>query len=217
MSVYFGYAASLFRRGVGVRARVTKLSRPLFLRRPTGVALFGPLILGLDAFALINVVPLTWTHWREAPEDSSDAEAPAVRPPLRPWWQRACACAIQFTAGAFVAGSVLIYRGRMLTLVSLLPPKNPAVASTASNRRIFIQTAGNWRSNGTIFPLSACTLTRVEEKAMFLQVKGEYAGWQLNLDDSIIDGKPVDSVEQACKTLAAHWHAAGGKGTIKAS
>jgi hypothetical protein len=57
-------------------------------------------------------------------------------------------------------------------------------------------------------------LTRVEEKVLFLQVAGQYSGWQLNLDKSLIDGNTVTSPETACKTLATHWHAAGGKGTI---
>ncbi|KAJ7125185.1 hypothetical protein C8R44DRAFT_133772 [Mycena epipterygia] len=123
-------------------------------------------------------------------------------------------CSMEIFTGAAIAISLLYYRSRMVTMLSILPPKNPNAPATALNRRIFVQSAGNWRANGTIFPLSACKLTRVEEKVMLLQITGQEGGWQLNLRHSAIDGVPATSVEQACKTFGAHWRGAGGKGTI---
>ncbi|KAJ7496846.1 hypothetical protein FB451DRAFT_1386198 [Mycena latifolia] len=209
MFFLFGHAAALFRRGAGVPGRVKALSIPLYHRRPSGLAVFGPALLAFDAVLMASTVPITWTHWKTPPKDGE------VRT-LRPWWMRAAACSLELATGAVLAGTLLVYRSRMVTLISILPPKNPTAAPTAFNRRIFIQTAHNWGRNGTIFPLSACTMTRVEKQVMFLQVKGEFAGWQLNLDKSTVDGEPATSasVEHACQTFARHWQGAGGKATI---
>jgi len=122
---------------------------------------------------------------------------------------------MEIATGALVAASLLIYRSRTVTLLSILPPKKANVAPTALNRRIFIQSAGSWRADGTIFPLSACTLTRVAERALLLEVNGQYAGWQFNLDNhTVIEGQRMTSPENACKILATQWRRAGGKGTI---
>ncbi|KAJ6593403.1 hypothetical protein B0H19DRAFT_19620 [Mycena capillaripes] len=207
MSFIIGYAKNLFQRGPGVPGRVKSLSIvPLYHRPPSGLALFAPVLIAMDLMIIGNTVNVTWRNWK--------TESGQV---LRPLWMRVGVCSLEIATGAILAASLLIYRSRTATMLSILPPKKPNVAPTASNRRIFLQSANSWRSNGTIFPLSACTLTRVEEKVLFLEVNGQYSGWQFNLDNSIVDGQPLTSPENACKTLATAWHGAGGKGIILTS
>ncbi|KAJ7099523.1 hypothetical protein B0H15DRAFT_550348 [Mycena belliarum] len=209
MSVFLGYAASLFRPGVGVPGRLKSISIPLYQRTPSALAVAGPALLVFDALLIASTVPVTWNHWKTAPEPNGKPRE------LRPWWMRAAACSVELATGLLLASSILIYRARTVTLISILPPKNPSAVPTGFNRRIFLQNAGSWRGvSGTIFPLSACTVTRVDEKVLFLQVKGEYQGWQLNLEKSHVDGEPAADAEKACKTFAAHWEGAGGKATI---
>ncbi|KAJ7647720.1 hypothetical protein FB45DRAFT_860810 [Roridomyces roridus] len=156
------------------------------------------------------------TRWKEPPDNSNNGE----EPPLRPRWIRLSVCSMELFTGLLIATSLLIHRSRTTTLLAILPPKTPNTTPTPLNRRIFIQTCGNWRTNGTIYPLSACTLTRVEKNILFLQIKGEYSGWQLNIDKSVVDGRPVGDThneEKACRTVSRLWNKAGGKGTILTS
>ncbi|KAJ7876123.1 hypothetical protein B0H14DRAFT_2714678, partial [Mycena olivaceomarginata] len=213
MSLFIGYAQNyaknLLQRGPGVPGRVKNITVALFHRPPSGLALFAPILIAVDAIVIVNTVAVTWRNWRtEAKSEGEEGE-------LRPLWMRAGVCSMEIATGALVAASLLIYRSRTATLLSLLPPKKANVAPTALNRRIFIQTAGSWRANGTIFPLSACTLTRVAQKTLVLEVNGQYGGWQFDLDShAIIEGQRMTSVETACKTLATQWTQAGGKGII---
>ncbi|KAF8146865.1 hypothetical protein K438DRAFT_1990148 [Mycena galopus ATCC 62051] len=164
----------------------------------------APFLIALDAIVIVNTVAVTWRNWKN-PETKE----------LRPLWMRVGVCSMEIATAALVAGSLLIYRSRTATLLSILPPKKAGATATALNRRVFLQSAGNWRANGTIFPLAACTLTRVAERVVFLEVKGQYGGWQFNLDPhTIIEGERMTSPENACKTLATQWHRAAGKGTI---
>ncbi|KAJ6491780.1 hypothetical protein C8R47DRAFT_1121759 [Mycena vitilis] len=208
MSFVIGYAKNLFRRGPGVPGRVKSVTVPLYYRPPSGLALFAPILIAMDAIFIGNTVAVTWRNWKT--ETTSKGETPV----LRPLWLRIGVCSLEIATGALVAGCLLIYRSRTASMLSILPPKNPNVVPKATNRRIFVQTANNWRANGTLYPLSACTLTRVEEKVLYLQVKGQYAGWQLNLDNAVVDNVPMTSPEETCKTLAKYWHGVGGQGTI---
>jgi len=183
----------------------------LYRRPPTGLPLYAPMLIAADALIIANTVHATWKNWR------SEAESDGKIPELRPWSTRVAVCSMEIMTGTLVAASLLIHRSRTATLLSILPPKNLSARPSGMNRRIFVQSAGSWRSNGTILPLSVCTLTRVEQKVLFLQVKGQYGGWQLNLDEkATIEGTPLtpDAIESTCRTLAAHWQEAGGQGTI---
>ncbi|KAJ6497561.1 hypothetical protein C8R45DRAFT_131362 [Mycena sanguinolenta] len=154
---------------------------------------------------------VTWRNWKTEATSEKKAE-------LRPLWVRVAVCSLELATGTLVAASLLIYRSRTATLLSILPPKKANAAPSALNRRIFIQSAGSWRANGTIFPLAACTLTRVAKNALILEVKGQYGSWQFNLDNhTIIEGDRMTSTENACKILAKRWHQAEGKGTILSS
>ncbi|KAJ7772072.1 hypothetical protein DFH07DRAFT_803604 [Mycena maculata] len=214
MSVFIAHATSLFRRSLGVPGRLKTLNvPPLYYLKPSALAILTPGIIAIDALLTANVVELTWRRWRNPPETAENGGVPA----LRPWWLRVAVCTMEVTVGTLLACSLLIHRSRTGALLSILPPKNPKAAPTGLNRRIFIQNAGNWRTNGTIFPLSACTLTRVEQKVLFLQVKGMYGGWKFDLNKAFVDGEPITSVETACEILATRWKEAGGQGTILTS
>ncbi|KAK7057625.1 hypothetical protein R3P38DRAFT_2842115 [Favolaschia claudopus] len=217
MSIFFGYAKNYAKNvlqgtNAGVPGRVKNITVALYHRPPSGLALFAPIAIAADALIIVNTVAVTWRNWKT--EAKSEGEVPQ----LRPTWMRVVVCSLEIATGALVAASLLIYRSRTATMLSILPPKQLNVKPTPLNRRVFIQSAGSWRRNGIIFPLSACTLTRVAQQTLLLQVNGQYAGWQFNLDNStIIEGQRSTSVETSCKALAAKWHAAGGKGTILTS
>ncbi|KAF7362308.1 hypothetical protein MVEN_00577400 [Mycena venus] len=212
MSLFVGYAKNYAKSllgGSGVPGRVKNITVALYHRPPSGLALFAPVLIAVDAIVIVNTVAVTWRNWK------TEAKAEGEVAELRPLWMRIGVCSMEIATGALVAASLLIYRSRTATMLSILPPKKANVAPTALNRRIFLQSAGSWRANGTIYPLSACTLTRVAEKVLLLEINGQYGGWQFNLDNhTVIEGHRMASAESACKTLATQWHGAGGKGTI---
>ncbi|KAJ7188768.1 hypothetical protein C8R46DRAFT_1055721 [Mycena filopes] len=213
MAAFLGYAGNLLRRSPGTAGRVTGVKKaPLFRRPPSGLPFYAPMLIAADTLIIVNTVHATWKNWRM--EAASDGKIPE----LRPWQTRVAVCALELMTGTLVAASLLIHRSRTATLLSILPPQNLKARPSAANRRIFIQSAGNWRANGTIFPLSICNLTRVDKKVLFLQVEGQYGGWQFNLDDgATVEGNPLIAaadIEKACRVVGTQWLQAGGKGTI---
>ncbi|KAJ7072699.1 hypothetical protein C8F01DRAFT_1104984 [Mycena amicta] len=209
MSVFLGYARNLFQRGLGTSAKL-KTGVPLFYRPPSGIALMAPAYIALDFFIIMNTVNVTWRNWRHPPKPSDNGQEPA----LRSTQTRLSVCAMEIMVGVFVAASLLIRRGQTAKMLAILPPKNPKLKKDVMNRRIFLQSAGNWADNGTLYPISACTLTRVQKDVLLLQVKGRFGGWQFDIDKSLIHGETAASTELACRQIAEHWKAAGGKGTI---
>ncbi|KAF7315089.1 hypothetical protein MIND_00023100 [Mycena indigotica] len=207
MSVFLGYARNLFQRGPGTSAKLKSVSTPLFYRTPSGVALLAPAYIALDVFIIINTVNVTWRNWRDPPKPSDEGQLP----PLRSTESRLAVCAMEIMVGGFVAAALLIRRAQTAKLFALLPPQ---ASKLKNNQRVFLQSAGNWRDNGKIYPLSACTLTRVRKDALLLQVQGLYGGWQFDMEKSLVLGRAAPSVEDACRDIAIQWREAGGKGTI---
>ncbi|KAJ7169148.1 hypothetical protein C8R43DRAFT_982461 [Mycena crocata] len=208
---FFGHASVLFRRGPGIPGRLKSPTIPLYHRFPSGFPVAIPVLIAIDVVVIVNSVQVTWRNLQYEPQNSSNEKAPA----LRPWWLRVGVCSMEVLTGVVVALSLLPVRSRTGTLLSILPPKHSQATPTAFNRRIFIQNANSWRANGTIFPLSACKVTRIEKQKLYLEVRGLYGGWVLPLDKSRVDGKPAElNIEDACKTFDTRWKAAGGKGQI---
>ncbi|KAJ7287109.1 hypothetical protein C8J57DRAFT_577255 [Mycena rebaudengoi] len=208
MSAFLGYLGAAFQRGAGIRARMKTKTVPLYHRQPSAWMQLVPTIIALDVVIIGNAVHATWTKWTYPPTTLPDGtEAP---PSLRSPGLRGAICGMQIFTGFLVASSLMLFRSRNTTVLCLLPPKTPKAAN-----RIFLQTTNNWRANGTIYSMSACTLTRVEESKLFLQVDGVFGGWQLLVDKKTeINGEPAVSIEAVCKDMLVNWRKAGGRGTI---
>jgi len=124
----------------------------------------------------------------------------------RPTWQRLGLCVAHLGIGVEAAVTLIVTQIRFIRTFAVLPPlPHGGSAVRGDNRRVFIQSAHNWKNNGTIFPIKKCSLEEGrDETEMILRVAGERGHWFIGLHDAVIYGEKASALK-ARRQIMTDW------------